>query len=280
MIKMIRYFDAGRHYDSITDGWRYILGDNFHFGYFKTPEDNLNQATDNLIDEMISLCQMKLGPETKILDAGCGIGAPAVYLHDKFGSDVTGISTSKKGIDLANCRIKNQENKGNIRFMVADMTATGFPDESFDIIWILESSHLIRNKRLLFEECFRLLKPAGNILLADVLVNEKYNAFIKLRNFIPLINLMKTFGRGKTETPGLYTCLLRKAGFKSILARDVSRETADTLAWWEENIIKNRSDLGKVFDERDIKRFERSIVTLRYFFREGFHCYYLFRAEK
>lgn len=280
MIKMAGYLDIGRHYDSITDGWRYILGDNFHFGYFKTPEDDLNQATDNLIDEMISLCPMEFGPETKILDAGCGIGAPALYLHSKFGSDVTGISTSKKGIDLANSRMKDYKNQEKIRFMVADMTATGFPADSFDIIWIMESSHLIRNKRLLFEECFRLLKPSGKILLADVLAGDKYNFYIKLKNFFPLINLMKTFGRGKTETPEFYKGLLRKAGFKNTFARNVSREVAETLPCWRDNIIQNGSGLAGVFGKKEIDRFQKSITALNYFFREGFNCYYLFRAEK
>lgn len=280
MIKMIRHFDIGRHYDSVTDGWRYIFGDNFHFGYFNTPDDSLDQATDNLIDELISLCRLKLGPETKILDAGCGIGAPAVYLHNKFGSDITGISTSRKGIDLANDRIKDDKLKGKVRFTVADITASDFPDESFDIVWVMESSHLIRNKQALFEECFRLLKPGGNILLCDVLVNRKYNFFIKLRNFFPLLNLIKTFGGGKTETPALYEELMRKAGFSNISSRDVSREVKETLPRWRDNINQNRSRVAKVFSLREINRFEKSIATLGQFFHEGFNCYYLFRAEK
>jgi cyclopropane fatty-acyl-phospholipid synthase-like methyltransferase len=109
MIKIKRCFDAGLHCDSITAGWRYIFGENFHFGYFKTPEDDLDSTTDNLIDELAMLYDLK--PETKNLDAGCGIWAPAIYLNEKFGSDIMGISTSKKGIDLANSRIKGGEGR-------------------------------------------------------------------------------------------------------------------------------------------------------------------------
>lgn len=275
---MKKYFDIGRHYDSITEGWKYIFGDNFHFGYFKTPEDNLNKATDNLIDELSSFC--KLGPETKILDAGCGIGAPAIYLHDKFGSDVTGISISKKGVDLANSRIEGSRYKDKVRFMVADMTATGFANKSFDVIWVMESSHLIKNKALLFYECYRLLKPGGYILLSDVLINKKFNLIIKLNFLFQIINLIKTFGKGNTETPEHYTELLCQSGFKNIFSKNISNEVEPTFNYWRKNITDSRSNLIKVLDESGIKRFEKSIETLKYFFKKGFNCYYLFRAKK
>lgn len=275
---MKRYFDIGRHYDSITDGWRYIFGDNFHFGYFKTPGDDLDRATDNLTDEMASLC--KLTPGTKILDAGCGIGAPAAYLYDKFGSDITGISVSNKGIDLANSRIQGEQYQGKMRFMVADMTVTGFADESFDVIWVMESSHLIKNKGLLFDEFHRLLKPGGSVLLSDVIRGNRLNLMVKLQNIFKLINNVKSFGKGKVETPEHYAKLLRASGYKNIYSRNISNEVEKTLTCWRQNIINNRSNLIHVFDERKIINFEKSIETLKYFFSKQYYGYYLFRAVK
>lgn len=278
MIKIKNIFDAALHYDSITEGWRYILGENFHYGYFKTPEDDLSTATNNLIDELALLYDLK--PETNILDAGCGIGTPAIYLNEKFGSYITGISTSKKGIDLAMSRIKRGKDKRRIHFMVADMTDTGLPDESFDVIWILESSHIIRNKRSLFDEGYRLLKPGGSILLADLMRGKKFNFFMKLRNIFKLINNVITFGKGNVERPERYTELLRQAGFKNIFSKNIRKETEPTLNGWRENILKNRQYLVKEFNEREIDGFEKSIETLKTFFKEEFYCYYLFRADK
>jgi 27-O-demethylrifamycin SV methyltransferase len=275
---MKTYFDVGRHYDSITEGWKVILGDNFHFGYFKTIEDGLDRATDNLIDELVSLG--KLGPETKILDAGCGIGAPAIYLHDKFCSDITGISISRKGVDSANSRVQGDRYKDKVRFMVADMTATGFPDKSFDVIWVMESSHLIQKKALLFDECFRLLKPGGEILLSDILISNKVNFIFKLKHCFQSINLARTFGKGRTETLECYTELLRQSGFKNIFSKNISSEVTPTLDCWRKNIIENRASLIKILDRSGIKRFEKSIEILKYLFKEGFNCYYLFHAEK
>lgn len=274
----MKYLDIGRHYDSITEGWRHIFGDNFHFGYFKNSEDDLDKATDNLIDELASMG--RLGPETKILDAGCGVGAPAVYLHSKFGSRVTGVSISRKGVELANARLRSAKYEGKIRFLAADMTATGFSSGSFDVIWVMESSHLIRDKKLLFDEFYRLLKPGGEILLCDVLVNDKFNFIFRVKNILQLINIINTFGKGWPETPRRYTELMLRSGFKNIFSRDIRKETAPTLDWWEKNILEKRSGLMKVFDKEQIKRFRKSVATLKYFFQEGYHCYYIFRAEK
>lgn len=275
---MNKYFDIGYHYDSITDGWRYIFGENFHFGYFKTPEDDLNRATDSLIDELAALGN--LGPETKILDAGCGIGSPAIYLCDKFSSDITGISTSKEGINIANSRIQGNKYQGKIRFMVEDMVTTGFHERSFDVIWLMESSHLIKNKKVLFDECYRLLKPGGNILLSDIILRKEINTIIRLRNIFRLINLLKTFGRGRLETIEYYTCLLHESGFKKVFSKKIGNEVEGTLNWWETNIVKNRSNLIKIMDEKSIMRFEKAIENFRYFFRENLFCYCLLNAEK
>jgi hypothetical protein len=103
---------------------------------------------------------------------------------------------------------------------------------------------------------------------------------MKLRNIFKLINNVKTFGKGNVETPERYTELLRASGYKNIFSKDISNEAEGTFNGWRENIIKNRPNLRKVFDEREIKRFEKSIETFKYFFREDFYCYYLFRAEK
>ncbi|MBN1364221.1 MAG: methyltransferase domain-containing protein [Syntrophaceae bacterium] len=278
MMKIRQYFNAGLHYDSITAGWRYILGDNFHFGYFKSPDDDLDTATNNLIDKLASLG--KLGPETKILDAGCGIGNPAFYLHKKFGSDITGVSTSKKGVDLANSLIGEDKYKGKIRFRLLDMTATGFPDAGFDVIWVMESSHLIRNKKLLFDECYRLLKPGGLVLLADVMIDKKHNFIFKLKNFFKLLNTIKTFAKAHPATPERYSELLSASGFKKIILKDIGEKTEQTLNWWQRNIMANRSNLLKIMDAREIRRFEKAIGTFQYLFKKGIIYYCLFSAEK
>lgn len=275
---MKRYFDIGYHYNTVTEGWRYIFGDNFHFGYFKTPEDNLDRATDNLIDELASLCNLE--STTKILDAGCGIGTPAIYLNRKYGSLITGVSTSSKGISIAGKQLPNEDAKKSICFMVADMTATGFPDESFDVVWVMESSHLVKDKKLLMKEFYRLLKPGGYVLLADVMLSKEINTVIRLKSFFKFIYLHYAFGRGKLETSEYYVFLMRQTGFKNIYSKNIEKEAEGTLDCWEKNIIINWTYLVNIMNQRRVNMFQKAIKSLRYFFGQGIFCYYIMKAEK
>jgi 27-O-demethylrifamycin SV methyltransferase len=66
------------HYDSVTDAWTLILGENLHYGYFARGEETLAEATDALIDALASLA--RIDSSTVVLDVGCGIGGPAFRL--------------------------------------------------------------------------------------------------------------------------------------------------------------------------------------------------------
>src|SRR4030042_5549423 len=118
-----------KHYDYVTDSWQKFMGDNLHFGYFETPDMELSRATDMLIEKMLELCSVT--KKSKILDVGCGIGKPAMYIHKKFRADITGISTSERGIQLANAASKEKGYDASVRFVVADGQKHGFPDNSF-----------------------------------------------------------------------------------------------------------------------------------------------------
>jgi hypothetical protein len=53
--------DAGEptcHYDTVVAGWKYLLGEDLHYGYFQTGTETLTDATDALTDEMLRLAGM------------------------------------------------------------------------------------------------------------------------------------------------------------------------------------------------------------------------------
>jgi cyclopropane fatty-acyl-phospholipid synthase-like methyltransferase len=66
--------DPATHYDRITSAWRYLLGEDFHFGYFRAQDESLEAATDNLTSLMAE--SGSIGPDMSVLDVGCGIGNP------------------------------------------------------------------------------------------------------------------------------------------------------------------------------------------------------------
>jgi ubiquinone/menaquinone biosynthesis C-methylase UbiE len=99
-----------------------------------------------------------------VLEVGCGRGGGAVSLM-KYASprSLTGIDLSSRAIAL--CR--NLGCIPSLRFKVGDAEKIPFPDESFDAVVNVESSHCYPRLENFFAEVLRVLKIGGRLFYAD-----------------------------------------------------------------------------------------------------------------
>lgn len=270
------------HYDNITELWKAVIGDNFHFGYFLRDDDDLREATDRLTDEVAK--HVSIDENTRILDVGCGIGKPAFYLHEKHGCRITGISSSKKGIELAKEELENLGYPDKIEFLVADAKDNGLPDESYDLVWVMETSHLILRKRRLINECFRVLKKGGEMVLCDIILKKKCTPFDRvirfIRHFPTVMSMGGAFGRAVLEALSEYERLMFEAGFSSAYTVDITKETMATVRKWRESMNKNRDTIKARFGEEHVWRFRRGCDALEYMLANGTYGYGIVKASK
>jgi len=273
--------DAKSHYDRVTDAWKEFMGEDFHFGYFLGEDMELPSATDMMIEKMAGLCE--IGPDTRVLDVGCGIGAPAFYLHEKFGCTIDGISTSEKGIRLAN-EAAEQRGYRDVRFRVGDGMDNGFPDRTFDLVWIMEAAHLMLDKKKLFRECHRVLKEGGTLVMCDLvqhmLMPLHKGVLFLFAHFREYYRLLKTFAPGQLPTMGNYTDAIIDAGFREITILDVSEHVLPTLSWWRRNAERARDERDCPFPRDYVELFINACEILESFFRKGVFGYTIIRAEK
>lgn len=105
----------------------------------------------------------------EILDIGCGSGHFTQALQETFPeAQITGIDWSARMLEQAR-RVANE--KGwNWKLMVKGGENSGFADESFDLVSTFILFHEIppRIIKQILEEAFRMLKPGGDIIMADV----------------------------------------------------------------------------------------------------------------
>ncbi len=254
------------HYDTVTDAWTYMLGDNLHYGYFDPPELDLKDATDKLIDSLASMAS--IDADTSVLDVGCGIGSPAFYLHRRFGCRVTGITTSVRGVEIAREKSEAYGISESVRFRVADAMDNGFPDDTFDIAWVMESSHLMRDKGRLFAESYRVLKNHGCILLCDLILIEEFGIEEIFKYRTELAILEKSFGKAKMETLEFYERKLSEQGFQDVEVVDISAKVTRTLAEWKKNTVSNKDRILRFLDEEAIDDFLRACDILSAFFHD------------
>ena len=164
------YQDIREFYDASSGMWEQIWGEHMHHGYYgKNGNYKLErrQAQIELIEELIlwSGCDLDKAPEN-IIDVGCGIGGSTLHLAQKFGSQATGITLSPVQASRAKERATEAGLDNHVRFEVANALEMPFADNTFDLVWSLESGEHMPDKTKFLAECYRVLKPGGKIILA------------------------------------------------------------------------------------------------------------------
>ena len=265
------------HYDRVTEAWGLLLGDELHWGVFTSGDETLEQATGELTSMMIAASQ--LAPGQRVLDVGCGSGAPARRLASEHGVDVLGITTSQIGVDTATLESARLGVSG-VTFEQRDGTANGLPDASFDRAWVLESSHLMPDRRALISECARVLKPGGRIALCDI-IRRREIPFQELKERRDDFAVLRAaFGAARMDTLDQYTELMQDAGLTVDQVVDITDETLPTLDRWRATAAEHRDAVVQLLGEESLTTFEESLGILESFWRDGTLGYGLISAAK
>ena len=105
--------------------------------------------------------KLKLGPDTRVLDIGCGIGGPARYLAHTYGCLVGGIDLTPELIETGEVLTRRTGLEGKVTLGIGDALALEFPDQSFDVVWCQNVTMNIADKAGFLAEAYRVLKPGG-----------------------------------------------------------------------------------------------------------------------
>lgn len=110
----------------------------------------------------------------KVLDIGSGLGGVDFYIAKKFAVDVTGIDCVQRMVNDAHNRIAKQVLQGAVHFMHQEPEVVTYPfaDNTFDIVFSKEAFLHIPNKAPLIKEIYRVLKPGGQLIILDWLVDS------------------------------------------------------------------------------------------------------------
>ena len=162
------YQQIQEFYDASSDLWEKVWGEHMHHGYYG-PDGNYKldrrQAQIDLIEELLTWADdFRINRPQSILDVGCGIGGSSLYLAEKFGAKVTGITLSPVQANRAQARAQVAGLQDKTDFRVANALEMPFADDSFDLVWSLESGEHMPDKVKFLQECYRVLKPGGKLI--------------------------------------------------------------------------------------------------------------------
>jgi len=167
-------FGKSQYYESMNMALKRLNNEftMLHYPFFVKESDSFIQAQKNLTDYCISL--LKPIENKEILEIGCGNGVQALYISAQYGpSKITGIDLNKANIEIANSeRVRN--NIDNVEFLLDDaQNLSQIRSDSVDVLLNIESAFHYPDKSLFLKEVYRVLKPGGQYLIADILSTRK-----------------------------------------------------------------------------------------------------------
>lgn len=221
-IENIQNVKIAQHYEDCDNSykhWGVHEPYEMHYGYW---DENVKSHGDSLLRMNQVLGEkMKIKAGDNILDAGCGVGAISIWLAKNYKNiKATGISISKYQVSKAATFAKTHNIDDRTVFLERNFLSTGFVNNSFDIIFSVESFCHAENKLDFIKESYRILKSGGRLIIADYyLTKNKLNFFEK--------KIMHLFLNGWVvpNIPFKENFLqdIGKAGFKNIEHSDITK---------------------------------------------------------
>ena len=217
--------DAAQHYDDCYRDYLFAWcnRDNLalHYGYWdETLPYDQHQALLNKNQALYD--KAGITPSDQVLDAGCGIGGSTIWMAKQHGNRVTGITISAKQAEYARQHAGRHGVAERVTFEVADFCATPFADQSFDVVWALESSCHALNKGDFLREAWRLLRPGGRIVVCDgFLLQRQFNE----DQWRAVVTCLNGWAVPNLASRDEFKDLLEQQGFRSITCHDITRQT-------------------------------------------------------
>ncbi|WP_347304257.1 cyclopropane-fatty-acyl-phospholipid synthase family protein [Croceibacterium sp. TMG7-5b_MA50] len=260
--------NVAHHYDIGNPLYRLML-DAAHMqyscAYWPRPGMTLEQAQEAKLAHIAA--KLAIEPGMDVLDIGCGWGGMAIFLAQRTGAFVTGITLSQEQLALARERAHAAGVADRVRFELVDYRLLAERGDRFDrIVSVGMFEHVGQPQfTTFFRSCAHLLAPGGVMLLHTI---------------------GRMGGPGRTDAftarhvfPGGYIPALSEIVTASekvrLIATDVEvwrRHYAPTLHAWYANCLAHRSEIEALHGARFFRMWTFYLAGAATSFESGAMC--------
>jgi SAM-dependent methyltransferase len=164
------------------DLWELVMGEQIHVGGLAASTDLAERAGIVAGSEGVDLC--------------CCNGAGMRFLvRFREVARMTGVDATERVVERGRLRCRGEGLADQIRFVVADATASGLETSSSDFVWGEDAWCYVADKQRLIGEAVRIVRPGGTIAFTDWVAGptaleageaDRFLRFMKFPNIVTI----------------------------------------------------------------------------------------------
>lgn len=223
------------HYDVPAEFYKLWLDTRMTYScaYFNSLEEDLDAAQERKLEYICR--KLRLKPDEKLLDIGCGWGSLVIYAVKNYGVDATGITLSKAQFELANRFISDAGLSSRCRVEWKDYRQLDETEKFDKLVSVGMIEHVGEEKLpLYFKQAWKLLKPGG------VFLNHGIACMVGGSGKPLKFREKYVFPDGKLLPVSTTVRIAEEAGFEVRDVESLREHYALTLRSWLHRLEKNR----------------------------------------
>lgn len=235
---------VGHHYDTGNDFFSQFLDPAMVYScaYFLSPTESLEVAQRRKLDLVCR--KLRLGPEMRFLDVGCGWGALVIHAAGEYGVKATGVTLSSEQAAEARRRVQEAGLADRVEILERDYRDL---EGEFDAIASVGMVEHVGRKELTryFGELRKALAPGGQILNHGIVTRDR-----NIKRVTPTFVNTYVFPDGELAPVDTVIGAAEEAGVEVRDVESLRASYALTLRHWLANLERNREAAVAAAGER------------------------------